>query len=399
MRRREFSESTAAVGQEYAEMLDVREYLRDYGYLQDTTPDDLTLDPVTSDAIKIFQTMANVPQTGVLDTATIVALRMPRCGVPDVPRGFRITANLAYVPIGCSYWGARALTYAFRNSTPDLGGDEERNAVRRALATWAAVIPFEFIEVPDLNNASLSFSWHAGEHGDGYAFDGPSGVLAHAFYPPPCGGMHAGSCHFDEAETWALTHGANQIDLETVALHEIGHLLGLAHSNVPGAVMYWAYSATRRVLTADDLTGIQSIYGKPGAAMRVKAHLEGYGDVAGRDSQFVGTRGESRRLEGIQLEIATPIAGVAIRYMVHLEGYGDTHWATEGEFLGTRRESRRLEGIAIRLEGSSAASYTVEYFAHLQGVGDTAIARDGEFCGTRGQSRRMEGVLVRIQAR
>ncbi len=34
-------------------------------------------------------------------------------------------------------------------------------------------------------------------HGDGFGFDGLSNILAHAFYPPPCGVPNAGDLHFD----------------------------------------------------------------------------------------------------------------------------------------------------------------------------------------------------------
>jgi hypothetical protein len=86
-------------------------------------------------------------------------------------------------------------------------------------------------------------------------------VLAHCFYPPPNGGAIAGDCHFDEAETWSVNLPPSGIDLPTVALHELGHGLGLAHSNVPSAVMYAYYGGPRRELTDDDIQGIQSIYG------------------------------------------------------------------------------------------------------------------------------------------
>ena len=47
----------------------------------------------------------------------------------------------------------------------------------------------------------------------------------------------------------------------TVAAHEFGHSLGLAHSTDPGALMFPFYGGARRFLGADDVLGIQTIYG------------------------------------------------------------------------------------------------------------------------------------------
>ena len=57
-------------------------------------------------------------------------------------------------------------------------------------------------------------------HGDNEPFDGPSGILAHAFFPG-----YGGDIHFDEDETW--THRTyTGVNLMQVAVHEIGHSLG-----------------------------------------------------------------------------------------------------------------------------------------------------------------------------
>ncbi|MBI1796991.1 MAG: matrixin family metalloprotease, partial [Candidatus Eisenbacteria bacterium] len=66
------------------------------------------------------------------------------------------------------------------------------------------------------------------------------------------------------------------VDVETIALHELGHFLGLHHSSNQGntggppepnptyfnAVMYWAAPdlGTKRVLTADDTNGLNFLY-------------------------------------------------------------------------------------------------------------------------------------------
>src|SRR5206468_6056639 len=58
------------------------------------------------------------------------------------------------------------------------------------------------------------------------------------------------------------------IDLYGIMLHEVGHTLGLAHSLDTTAVMSGSFSGTPVAgLAADDIAGIQAIYGarKPDA--------------------------------------------------------------------------------------------------------------------------------------
>jgi len=55
----------------------------------------------------------------------------------------------------------------------------------------------------------------------------------------------------------------DQIDLESVAVHEIGHLLGLDHSSDSNAVMYSKIppGTVKRDLAQDDIDGIHALYG------------------------------------------------------------------------------------------------------------------------------------------
>jgi hypothetical protein len=49
-------------------------------------------------------------------------------------------------------------------------------------------------------------------------------------------------------------------DVETVYLHENGHVAGLGHSNDPNAVMYPSYRTARCALAQDDRNGIAALY-------------------------------------------------------------------------------------------------------------------------------------------
>ena len=72
----------------------------------------------------------------------------------------------------------------------------------------------------------------------------------------------SGDAHFDDAERFT-TGTKDGINLDWVALHEIGHSLGLEHSNVRESVMYpWykGYQGSNIELTNDDILGIRALY-------------------------------------------------------------------------------------------------------------------------------------------
>ena len=66
---------------------------------------------------------------------------------------------------------------------------------------------------------------------------------------------------FDLAENWILPEEKRGIILRTVAAHEIGHLLGLYHSEDETALMH-PYINDALKPRADDIEKIQLLYGK-----------------------------------------------------------------------------------------------------------------------------------------
>jgi hypothetical protein len=158
-----------------------------------------------------------------------------------------------------STWDKLDITYVFVNGTGQLEGNVERDLIRRAFALWAEQTPLTFTETADQSAADIVVGWAVGNHGDGDPFDGPGDVLAHASFPNPYDNSQV-FLHFDDDERWVDSETRN-VDLLTVAAHEIGHTLGLAHSNDPDALMFASYSGPHRFLGEDDVAGVQAIYG------------------------------------------------------------------------------------------------------------------------------------------
>ena len=139
--------------------------------------------------------------------------------------------------------------------------------IELAFGAWSAVADILFVPVTD-GGGPFSVDPMADIRIGAHVFDGPSGALAHAFFPPPNLVTAAGDTHFDSAEAWTCAPGAGSIGFGIVALHELGHAIGLDHELTDIAVMNPFYNAA---LTfgplADDLIGAGEIYGEAGAAV------------------------------------------------------------------------------------------------------------------------------------
>ncbi|MBN1310290.1 MAG: matrixin family metalloprotease [Anaerolineae bacterium] len=178
----------------------------------------------------------------------------------DVPPGPSAVSN--YVLMGVK-WEKNPVTYSITNCPKSLDCGLAHQAVREAIETWDAVCGLQLDEVAPVGDIELW--WASGSHGDGMPFDGPGNQLAHAIAPIPWLGDLAGDVHFDDDETWVVDTPTNsyQIHLKTVAMHEVGHALGLDHSHDPAALMWPEYEGVRG-LAPDDIAGIQALYGPPG---------------------------------------------------------------------------------------------------------------------------------------
>ncbi|XP_048350384.1 collagenase 3-like [Sphaerodactylus townsendi] len=227
-------------------------YLKAHYNLQ-SNPSGLLKKSANSMASKLreMQAFFGLEVTGKLDEETFELMQEPRCGVPDVGEYNFFPRNVK--------WSNNNLTYRIVNYTPDLTKAEVDRAFRKAFKVWSDVTPLNFTRIRS-GTADIMISFGSREHGDFYPFDGPSGLLAHAFPPGP---KFGGDAHFDEDELWSTD--SKGYNLFLVAAHELGHSLGLEHSRDPGALMYPVYTYTGNtgfILPDDDVQGIQTLYGK-----------------------------------------------------------------------------------------------------------------------------------------
>ncbi|KAI3952564.1 hypothetical protein MKW92_049499 [Papaver armeniacum] len=158
-----------------------------------------------------------------------------RCGVDENhAHKLHITKHFSYIQGRRHTWDRSTLMLNYSlspNHTIDyIKASEIRAALKRAFSVWSSVIPVNFTETQDYEHANITIGFYYGDHGDGYPFDNT--VIAHASGPG-----RGAQFHFNAAFTFAVDFNSEKsdtaYDLESIAVHEIGHILGLDHSSIP----------------------------------------------------------------------------------------------------------------------------------------------------------------------
>jgi hypothetical protein len=154
--------------------------------------------------------------------------------------------------------------YYNSKNVPANIGDAGRQALINSHLTWSGVSTsnFSIVLEGDTNRCpSLVLECKGPQK-----YDDENGVGWLRINDPNTLGVTWSSTSRDEADMALNTQfpwsadGINHIDVETVIVHENGHVAGLRHSTVQGAIMEPVYAGVRQSLSQDDKDGITVLY-------------------------------------------------------------------------------------------------------------------------------------------
>ncbi|KAI3981060.1 hypothetical protein MKX01_032200 [Papaver californicum] len=231
-------------------------------------------DDILEKEIRTYQLYYHLKSTGTLDAEKVKQMTVPRCGIPAIVKGktpmrsgkkkhirgaksssLQTASPFIFFP-GIPKWPLfkSHLTYRFSSSILVTNIKTLKSVCSSAFARWAEVTYFTF---------SCCLSSSSCRYCD--------------WISPCCFSIQffiyiilihltllfiVARFQHDAKKNWSTHPGPGTMDLETVAVHEIGHLLGLGHSTEPNAVMFPSIRAgsLKRQLDVADIRGIRALY-------------------------------------------------------------------------------------------------------------------------------------------
>ena len=153
--------------------------------------------------------------------------------------------------------------------------------MREAFAAWSAASGVEFVEVEDAPDVDIRLGWQQDSESDGRGGTAAQAQTLHVGTETV--GVAIVFDRIDYATSWTTGFsivngvfqqideysGFNEETFYDAVLHEIGHAVGIDHSDVPDSVLSgppttpYVDQEGRDQLTPDDVAAAQAIWGEP----------------------------------------------------------------------------------------------------------------------------------------
>lgn len=285
---------------------------------------------------------------------------------------------------GVVTWSFALTNYA--NQPFDFQGtltEEFRSLIRKAFDRWESVADINFVETPDFdgNNIRVGFD----------TIDGPSRTLAETYYyyfnaraGEDFGMLSQAYIRFDSSEIWILQNiefvNERGIGFYPVALHEIGHTIGLAHVTGEVELMNSRLTFGVRDLLGGDIAGAAVLYGeRPGQDLSGLSSSAGVVDVyrfyearsgthlytaSAAERDAISSNLPNYRFEGVGFKAVLEQAGADAVYRFFKPDTG-THFFTlsvgERDNIIKNLPNYRYEGVGFYASDQAGAGLTEVY--------------------------------------
>lgn len=143
--------------------------------------------------------------------------------------------------------------------------DESKESFRLAMSTWNQILPeWRRLCFDRTNHYLTSYPSKDGNNSIYKMYAGNTNYLAQNtwWYNTSTNIISESDVNINASYDWTNGAAEGRYDVRSVMLHEMGHSVGLSHSEYTNAVMYYATYAntTKWNLTSDDINGANARY-------------------------------------------------------------------------------------------------------------------------------------------
>ncbi|BAT90020.1 Metalloendoproteinase protein [Vigna angularis] len=211
----------------------LKKYLSSFGYLPSSDSFNNTVDHQTLSAIKTFMESFNLPVTSDI----LKLMSLPRCAVPDMNFDYSLHQNVSWPKANDRWFRKTNLTYGFHPAKVEHNfADVFKNAFKR----WENAAGFLNLTETTYDDADIK----VGFYNLATVFVGDVFGLS-LITENPSSSVKTAKIILNGDLIWALPNEKGNLsvkdgilDLESAAMHQIGHLLGFDHSFMNDSVMY-----------------------------------------------------------------------------------------------------------------------------------------------------------------